>query len=150
VLRRALQDGLFSFGKAEEFLSWPALDTRDLNTFLQEPLAGSGRIAALFGKDERDALASFVYLSSLVTERAAMLSAALLAAAIVKTGAGLDPFVPVRAAVEGTTYMVYKGMRKALESHLHRFLNMREKISYTIAPVEQASLLGAAVAALSN
>jgi hexokinase len=150
IASRAIRDGLFSFNKAEEFLSWTTIQTKDLNAFLHAPLARSGPIGELFGSDERDALSSFVYLSSMVTERAAILSAAVLAAAMEKAGAGYDPFVPIRAAVEGTTYVIYKGMRNTLESYLHIMLNRHRKRSFAIAPVEQASLFGAAVAALSN
>jgi len=149
IIARALKDGLFSFKKADEFLSWPVLHTKDLNAFMHEPLSRTSPIGELFGPDERDALTSFAYLTSIVTERGAIFSAAVLAAAIEKTGAGFDPYVPVRVAVEGTTYMVYKGMRSALESQLHVLLNRGKPRSYAIAPVEQASLLGAAVAALS-
>jgi hexokinase len=46
--------------------------------------------------------------------------------------------------------MIYKGMRAALESWLHIMLNKGKPRSYVIAPVEQASLFGAAVAALSK
>jgi hexokinase len=64
--------------------------------------------------------------------------------------AGYDPFTPVRIAVEGTTYIRYKGMREALESYLHTMLAAGKPRSCVIAPVEQASLLGAAVAALTE
>ena len=150
ILSRAIKDGVLSFDKSDEFLSWPYMHTKDLNAFMHEPLAGKGPVGELFGKDERDALASFVYLTSIVTERGAIISAAVVAAAVEKAGAGFDPFVPVRVAVEGTTFMIYKGMRNALESHLHVMLNREKPRSYIIAPVEQASLLGAAVAALSS
>jgi len=150
IISRALRDGALSFDKKDEFLSWPGMQTKDLNAFLHAPLARSGPIGGLFGKDELDALSGFVYLASIVTERAALLSAAVLAASMEKAGTGLDLFTPVRAAVEGTTYMVYKGMREALESYLHIMLNRKGKRAYSIAPVEQASLLGAAVAALST
>jgi hexokinase len=56
----------------------------------------------------------------------------------------------VRIAVEGTTYMIYKHMRRALESWLHFMLYSDKPRPYVIAPVEQASLFGAAVAALSE
>jgi hexokinase len=46
--------------------------------------------------------------------------------------------------------MIYKGMRKALDSYLHIMLNSGKPRSYVMAPVEQASLFGAAVAALSK
>lgn len=150
ILSRALRDGVFTFNKADEFLSWPYLHTKDLNAFLHEPLASSGPVGELFGKDERDALSSFVYLASIVTKRGALLSAAVLAAAVEKAGAGFDPFVPVRIAVEGSTYMLYKGMRRSLEAFLHVMLNREKPRYFSIAPVEQASLLGAAVAALSR
>ncbi|MCL2472093.1 MAG: hexokinase [Treponema sp.] len=156
ILCRAIRDGLVSFQRAEEFLSWPTLQTRDLDAFLHEPLARNSVIGELFGKDELDAVAGFVYLASIVTERGALFSAAMVAAAVEKSaasekaGAGFDPFVPVRIAVEGTTYLVYKGMRNALETWLHFLLNRDKPRAYAIAPIEQASLLGAAVAALSK
>jgi hexokinase len=46
--------------------------------------------------------------------------------------------------------MIYKGMRTGLESHLHRMLYGDMPRPYVIVPVEQASLFGAAVAALSK
>ena len=148
ILCRAVKDGLLSFDRADEFASWPSMQAKDLNAFMHEPLAGQGPIGELFGRDELDALKSFAYLTSMVTERGALLSAAVLAAAVEKAGAGFDPFVPVRVAVDGTTFMIYKGMRRALESYLHAMLNRDKPRLYAIAPVEQASLFGAAVAAL--
>jgi hexokinase len=113
------------------------------------PLSQEGVIGGLFGADERDALAAVSFISSIITERGARLSAGVLAAVVEKTRAGYDPFVPVRIAVEGTTYMVYKGMRKTVESCLHSILCAEKPFSYVVSPVEQASLFGAAVAALS-
>jgi hexokinase len=150
ILKQAVRDGLIKFRKADEFLAWDGLQTRFLNEFMHAPLAQEGIIGELFGVDERDALASFAYITSIVTERGARLSAGVLAAAVEKTAAGLDPFVPVRIAVEGTTYMIYKGMRRALESCLHSVLTEDKPLNYVVSPVEQASLFGAAVAALSK
>ena len=150
ILCRAIKDGVISFNKSDEFLSWPTLQTRDLDVFLHEPLAKTGLVGGLFGKDEKDAIASLVYMASIITERGSLLSAALLAAVVEKAGDDFDPFVPVRIAVEGTTFVVYRGMRSALESYLHVILNKEKPRSYIIAPVEQASLFGAAVAALSG
>jgi hexokinase len=148
ILKQAVRDGVLRFRKSGEFLSWPALQTKDLNAFMHAPLAGEGPLGELFGPDEEAALASLVYLTSIVTERAAFFSAAVVAAAVKRTGSGYDPFVPVRIAVEGTTYVIYKGMREALESYLHTILFSPMPRSYVISPVEQASLFGAAVAAL--
>jgi len=148
ILCRAIQDGLVSFNRAEEFLSMSTIQTKDLNSFLYDPV--SRPIGELFGKDERDAISSILYLCSIITERGSILSAAMLAAAAIKAGDGYDPLLPVRIAVEGTTYELYKGLRSALESYLHIIMNRDKPRSYVITLVEQASLLGAAVAALSG
>jgi hexokinase len=150
ILKQAVKDGLLRFARSSELLAMPTLQTKDLNAFMHAPLTGEGPIGELFGTGEGDALASLVYLSSLVTERGALFSAAVVAAAVERTAAGFEPFSPVRVAVEGTTYMMYKGMRGALESYLHIMLTAGKPRSYVITPVEQASLFGAAVAALSR
>jgi hexokinase len=150
ILKQAIADGVLTFNRAAEFAAGPALQTRDLNEFMHAPLTMEGSVGSLFGRDELDAIRSFVYLASIVTKRGAMFSAAVVAAAVERMDAGYDPFAPVRIAVEGTTYMIYKGMREALESNLHIMLNREKPRSYVVAPVEQASLFGAAVAALSR
>jgi hexokinase len=150
ILKQAVGDGLLKFKKSDEFLSWPTLQTKDLNTFMHAPLSMEGPLGGLFAKDEIDAIRNFSYITSMITERGAILSASVVAAAAMRAGEGYDPLIPIRIAVEGTTYMIYKGMRAALESWLHIMLNKDKPRTYVIAPVEQASLFGAAVAALSK
>jgi hexokinase len=148
ILKQAVRDGVLRFRNSADLLSWNTLQTQDLNGFLRNPAGGEGPLGALFAADEGDALSSLLYLASIVTERAALFSAALVAAAVERTGAGFDPFAPVRIAVEGTTYIIYHGMRDALEAYLHTMLVSPKPRSYVISPVEQASLFGAAVAGL--
>jgi hexokinase len=150
ILKQAVRDGVLSFKRSDELLALGILETRDLNSFLRAPLSGESPLGQLFDRDETDALASTLYLSSILTERAALLSAATLAATVERMDAGCDPFAPVRIAVEGTTYVRYRGMRKALEAYLHTMLVSRKPRSWIIAPVEQASLFGAGVAALTG
>jgi hexokinase len=149
-MKQAIRDKVLVFKKADEMIALPTLQTRDVNEFMHDPLTGKGPIGALFGADERDALSSFVYLTSVITKRAGIFTSTAIAAAIEKMSAGYDPMVPVRVAVEGTTYVIYKGLRETLESNLHILMNAKGPRSYIISPVEQASLFGAAVAALSK
>jgi hexokinase len=150
IFKQAIKDKVLVFDKAAEFAAWPTLETRYLNEFAHAPLCKEGPIAGLFGPGELDALRSFAYLTSIITQRAALFAASIVAATVERMGAGYDPFAPVRIAVEGTTYVRYKGMREALESYLRVLLTKEKPRSYVISPVEQASLLGAAVAALSK
>jgi hexokinase len=150
ILKQAVADGVLSFRKAAEFAAWPTLETRTLNEFMYAPLSGEGPLGALFGPNELDAIRALAYFASIVTQRGAMFSAAVVAAAVERMDAGFDPFAPARIAVEGTTYVVYRGMRETLEAWLRIMLNRDKPRSYVITPVEQASLFGAGVAALSG
>jgi len=160
ILKQAVRDKVVCFRKSDEFLAMPRLDTRTLNEFCCDPFApeglpGCGPLGSLFAPDETDAVASVQYLSSIVAERGAMFAASVLAATVKRMQAGDEtgvyrPNAPVRIAVEGTTYMAYKGMRRSLESWLHTLLVREKPRSYVVAPVEQASLFGAAVAAISR
>ena len=148
ILQQAVKDKVIRFKRSDELLAMDQLETRILNEFSRAPLAAEGHLGSLFGLDEGGALAAVQYLTSIVTERGAMFSAAVLAATMERMQAGCEPYAPVRIAVEGTTYMIYKGMRRSLEAWLHMMLIREKPRSYVIAPVEQASLFGAAVAAL--
>jgi hexokinase len=155
ILKQAVKDGVIRFEKSGELLAMPHLETRTFNEFARAPLAAEGPVGSLFGPDEDGALGSVQYLASIITERAALFSAAVLAATVERImagggGFGFEPYAPVRIAVEGTTYLIYKGMRPALEAWLHLMLVRDRPRPYVIAPVEQASLFGAAVAALSK
>jgi hexokinase len=150
ILKQAIKDKILRFKKSDELLNMPHLETRFLNEFTHAPLSNQGPLGSLFAADETGALAAVQYITSIVTERGALFSAAVLAATVIKAGGGYEPYSPIRVAVEGTTYMIYKGMRRSLESHLHQMLYGKKPRPYIVSPVEQASLFGAAVAALSK
>ena len=150
ILKQALKDKVIQFKKSDELLAMPHLETKFLNHFNHNPLAAKGPLGSLFAPDEGDALAAVQYISSIVTERGALYSAAVLAATVERMNSRFEPYSPVRIAVEGTTFVRYKGMRRALESYLHQMLYRDKPRPYVISPVEQASLFGAAVAALSK
>ena len=150
IFKQAVKDGVLKFKRSDELLAMQSLQTRDLNHFQHHPLAAEGPLGGIIGLDEADALAAILYIARLVTERGAMLSAAVAAAGVERVQSGYEAYSPVRVAVEGTTFMIYKGMRTAFESWLHFMLFKGKPRSYVVAPVEQASLFGAAVAALSR
>jgi hexokinase len=147
ILKQAVKDKLIRFKKSDELLAMPQLETRILNEFSRAPRAAEGPLGSLFGSDEGDALAAVQYIVSIITERGALFAAAVLAATVEKMQAYREPYSPVRIAIEGTTYMIYRGMRRALEARLHTMLIKEKPRPYVISPVEQASLFGAAVAA---
>jgi hexokinase len=150
ILKQAINDKVIRFKKSDEFLAMPQLGSRILNQFLRTPLAAEGPLGSLLGPDEGGALAAIQYIASIITERGALFAASVLAATVERMQAGFEPYSPVRIAVEGTTYMVYKGMRRSVDAWLHTLLFREKPRPYVISPVEQASLFGAAVAAVSG
>jgi hexokinase len=150
ILKQAIKDKVISFKKSDELLNKTNFETRFLNEFTHAPLSAQGPLGSLFTPDESGALAAVQYITSIVTERGALFSAAVLAATVLKANGGYEPYSPVRIAVEGTTYLIYKGMRRSVESYLHQILFREKPRPYIVSVVEQASLFGAAVAALSK
>jgi hexokinase len=151
IFKQAVKDGLVAFDKQNALLEMETLQTRDLNTFLHNPVGGDTGFGALFGKGDRelDAITAINSICAIVNERAAIFSAAVTAGTAIKTGGGSNPLSPVRIAVEGTTYLLYAQIRRSFEAHLHQMLCANEPFHYQIEPVQSASLIGAAVAALS-
>jgi len=163
ILKQAVRDGLIRFEKSDGFLALPGLDTKTVNEFCCAPFAATvreGSLGSLFGSGETGAIASVQYLFSIIAERGAMFAASVLAATVKRMrpdcglpelqAGGDDPYAPVRIAVEGTTYMACKGMRRSVDAWLHVMLADGMPRPYVMAPVDQASLLGAAVAALGR
>ena len=146
ILKQALRDKLIDC--ADELFALEKLETRDLNEFLHRPLALEGILGGLFSADEYEALSRVLYIMSIITERAALFSAVVIAGTVEHTGEGFDPLRPFRIAVEGTTFMRYHHLRESIEGHLRRLLCGKRPRFYLLSPVEQASLFGAAVAAL--
>ena len=150
ALKRAVRDGVLSFARSAELLSLPSLDTRSADGFLRAPFSAGNPLGALFGRGEEDAVAAARYLAEIVAERGALFAACMLTATVERMrfgGARFRPGAPARIAVEGSTFMAFAGMRRAIEAWLHVLLSRKGPTPYVVAPVERASLLGAAVAA---
>jgi hexokinase len=141
ILKQAVKDKVLRFKKSDELLNMPNLETRILNEFAHAPLSNKGPLGSLFAADETGALAAVQYLTSIITERAALFSAAVLAATVIKADNGYEPYSPVRVAVEGTTYMIYKGMRRSLESHLHQMLYNKNLVRILSLPLSRQVFL---------
>ena len=84
-----------------------------------------------------------------VYERAAVLAAVNIAAAIIKTGAGKDPESPVCVNVDGSTYYrtLTADFQQRVQSELKILLEPRN-LSYEFVRVDDSPVIGAAVAAL--
>ena len=148
ILKRAVKDGVLRFKRSAELLAMERLATKDLNILLQAPLSLEGPLGGLFDRDEAEALKTLLYIESILTERAALTAASMLAAVIEHCGKAGNPLAPVRVAVEGTTFSLYHFLGEALRARFHGIVNAQGPRFCLMEPVKQASLFGAAAAAL--
>ena len=145
----AAQAGLFS-AKVAGRLTGITTTTRDISSFLSQPEGGENPLSmALDGVPEQDVTTLYCLVDALV-ERAAKLTAINLSSVALKSGKGRNPCRPVCIVAEGTTFYRLKSLRQKIECHLKQYLIEREQVYYEIVNVENATLIGAAIAGLTN
>jgi len=150
TLRRAAAEGLFAARAAEALGRIAGLSPEAIHEYLSCPAAADHPLGAVFrAGSEEDRITAFHLLDRLI-ERAAKLAALSLTGAVLQSGAGTSPCAPVCIVVEGSVYWGLRGMRRKVECYLKSFLEERHGRYYDIIPVENASLVGAAIAGLTN
>jgi hexokinase len=84
-----------------------------------------------------------------VIERAALLAAVNVAAAVLRSGAGLSSRHPVCINIDGSTYYKTFGLRSRMERHLQDLLGGRG-VHFQPVRIPDSPLIGAAVAGLTR
>lgn len=148
--RRAARDGCLSPETGRALAGLQSVSTKDVSDFLSSPAAGANSLSALCSRiPPADAQGLYSIMDAIV-ERAAVLVASNLCAVLLKTGKGADPRFPVCITVDGTTFWQMKGFRIRVECAMRSFLREKRERSYEIIAAEDAPLIGAAIAALTN
>jgi hexokinase len=83
-----------------------------------------------------------------VVRRAALMIAINISTPVLKSGSGRNPLHPVCITVDGSTYYKTPGLRSLVEEDLRRILG-RRGIHFEVLQVDEAPLIGAAVAGLT-
>jgi hexokinase len=150
AVRAAAREGCFSPKACGELDRIPSLSTRELNDFLHNPDTPTNPLAVLCGHlDDEEARGIYTICDSVV-DRAALLVAVDLGSAVLKTGKGRDPRFPICITVDGTTFWQLRTFRSRVESFMRLLLRGDKARAWEIAAVDDAPLLGAAIAALTN
>ena len=151
ILQQAAASGLFSAKTADALGAIARLETIDLDNFASG-FTKEGRASPLDGVfSGADEIATARTLSVSVFERAAVLSAAMLAAFAIRSGAGKDPAHPVALCIDGSTYYKTRAVSipEIVRRELDRLLVAARGIHYAILPqIDDAPMIGAAMAAL--
>ena len=149
ALQQASKQGIFSGIVGEQLLAYEDMQTKDVNNFLKYP-QGNDPLAVICAKGtEKDRLAARYLLDGLI-ERAALVVAAMLSSVVLETGKGLDQSEPVCITAEGTTFYELKSLKEKIEEYLRSFLQDKHGRFFEFVHVEDATLIGAAIAGLTN
>ena len=151
TLALAAGDGLLSKPFADALANLGEISTKDADNYAHNPADGASNalVAAVKAAGRGADAARTWHLVDGLLERAAKLTAANLAAAVLKGPSPDGPLSPFCLTIDGTTYYRYYRFQNRVESFLRPFLTERGKYYETVA-VEDAPLIGAAVAALTN
>jgi hexokinase len=148
--QRAAREGLLSGDAARELAGVQFFSSRELNDFLLYPDGRDNPLGAVCARVPVEDAQGLYRLCDILVERAAVLVAVNLCAVILKTERGRDPRYPICITVDGTTFWQLRSFRCRVESHMRGYLAGRNARAWEITSVEDAPLLGAAIAALTN
>ena len=141
--------GLFSQKVTEELLAIKDFETKDVNSFMRFP-QGNSPLAVICKKGNQQDCAAVWYVLDALIARAAKFTAILLASTVLKTDKGKNPYTPVCITAEGTTFYELKSLKTKVEFYLKSFLEEKHNRFFEIVSVENATLIGAAIAGLTN
>jgi hexokinase len=146
----AARGGLFSRAAAGKLKAVQEATTKDISDFLMLPETGDNPLAkALRGGREED-IVTLYYLIDALVERAAKLTAINLSSAAIKSGKGRNPCRPVCIVAEGSTFYLLWSLKHKVQCYLTQYLTNKKGVHYDIINVDNATLIGAAIAGLTN
>ena len=147
TIRKAAQENLFSSVTCENLGDIKELTTKDISDFLLQSKEADDPLSAALAPDDVDLLLD---LLDRIVERAAKLTAINLSSPVLKSGRGRDPNRPVCIVAEGTTFYKLHNLKPRVEFYLNQYLKEQNGCFYEIISVENATLIGAAIAGLTN
>jgi hexokinase len=150
TLHVAAAKGLFSPVTARKLKALRETTTKDISDFLTLAERGENPLAKTLAEGRADDVAAVYGLVDALVERAAKLTAINLSSAAIKCGKGRSPSRPVCIVAEGTTFYHLRSLKHKVEFYLTQYLTKEKDIYYDIVNVDNATLIGAAIAGLTN
>jgi hexokinase len=149
AVQTACREGLFSKNTADEVLRLKDLGTIQVNDFMYYPY-GDNVLAGICKKGKPGDVPIMYHIIDRLIERAAKLTAINLSAMAIKSYCGTSPDRPMCIVAEGTTFYNLKGLKSRVEFYLKQYLENELGIYWEIISVDNATLIGAAIAGLTN
>lgn len=145
VLKSAGSEGLFSALSSQKLLAINDLTSGEANDFV----VGNDSLLGKVFTDGNEIKTARLIIDSMI-DRAACLAAANMAAVVLKTGKGENQEKQVLITIEGTAFYKLHNLKTRFESYLRGFLNGERNRFVDFAEVADSSLIGAALAGLTD
>jgi hexokinase len=148
ALKMAAAEDVFSSESKVKMKEMGELTSEEVNNFVcRIDLPANTLSTVLLSKEDKESATEII--NALIT-RAAKLTAASLAAVILKTGKGKSADKPVLMTIEGTTFYKMNNFQVMFEAFLQGFFSGENRRFYEIVEVPNSSLIGAGIAAIVN
>jgi hexokinase len=150
TLRSAAEHGLFSMKIKNRLDELRTIDTKEISDYMLDPESGGTPLTkVLEGGSQNDAQTAYHIIDRLI-ERAAKLSAVALSSVVIQSGKGKDPLHPVCITADGSTFYGLKSLKEKVKIYMEEYLGKGKGHYYEFLKVENAPLIGAAIAGLTN
>ena len=147
VLKTGGEEGLFSSHTRDALQKIIELDTKDAGAFFQSPMGDNLLSRCIPGGAHSDRERLYFLIARLM-ERAAKFVAITLASIVLKSGKGCSPCLPVCITADGSTFYKFRSYQDTIKFYLKDFLVDRYNRYYQFVQVDNAPLVGAAIAGL--
>lgn len=148
ALKAAAKDGLFTKPVADAILALNKAELKDMDQFFYFPKKTDTVLGAIAAKGNQDDADTMYFILDAIVERSARLAAALIAAAVIKSGEGKSPALPVGIVCNGTTFYKTHNLQYRLRGYLNEVLINQRQIYFEILSIDNDITLGTAVAGL--
>ncbi|MFI3256933.1 MAG: hexokinase [Spirochaetales bacterium] len=149
AVKQACKDGLFTKSAAEALLNIEGFTLFDMDRFFYTPYSNKTVLGSAISKGTQDDYDLLFGILDAFVDRCARLTAAIICAAVLKSGKGRSPALPVSVLCEGTTFYKTHGLKSRIHGYLHSELTQKRGCYFEIVTLDNAITLGAAVAGIS-
>lgn len=151
LLKTAANEDLFSAHFKEKINALDELPSFWVDKFADAPL-GDNLISECCernddGNHDRELIFDLV---DLFYDRSALLIAINFSSIILRSGKGKNPIKPALIVIEGSTILNSTMLRTKLERDLDKLLTQNNGVYYRLTKVENANMIGTAIAGLTN
>lgn len=148
IIRKAASENIFSPDTNKKLLNIKDLTTEEVSLFLKEQNYEDNIFSDALNKNEISSDYINIYTICMnVFERASRCSAAVIAAACIKSGKGKSPGKPICISADGSMFLKGFMIKEKTTLYLHRFLKDELDINFKIITLKNSVILGTALSA---